>query len=503
MSEVRDPLSTPVASRDALPANSIGLFGTTSSTLANIAPALSVFLTIPAIVIAMGSMAPWAFVLAAIAILATGNSLIEFTRRMPSAGGFVSYITRAAAGSRTEGEADSKSGSRAQSRSGSKSGTFLGAMTFYLLLLVYPVSIGSVVVFIGSWTVSYTGWSPGSWIWITLAAIVIAIPVLLRGTGISVKAAFLLFLTEALVLVVFSIVVLIRAHGALGVPFHSVGGSPGGFAGIGGLTFGLAVFAYVGWENSAPLAEESRDPRRTIPRTVVLSVGVVMLVFFLTAYALVVGFAGWQGGPKGMTSIGTLASPYLTLTSHYAPWLHLIMFLIGITSSVGCFLAAALPGSRYIFHGARARLLPGSLARVSGSTGVPIASIIVYVVLTIATTVILDLILHNAVSIATYEAGISTVPLLIIYGATCALLPFFVWRADRATFSPLRHVLYPLIGIGVVGYGVWESVNPGQAPPANHYWIYVLAYLLVAAAGALYALRANGPKAEVLSRGLE
>jgi hypothetical protein len=45
---------------DQLPAGSLGLFDTTSSTLANIAPALSVFLTIPAIVIAMGTMVPWA-----------------------------------------------------------------------------------------------------------------------------------------------------------------------------------------------------------------------------------------------------------------------------------------------------------------------------------------------------------------------------------------------------------------------------------------------------------
>jgi amino acid transporter len=475
--------TTTSAETGRLPANSIGLFGTTSSTLANIAPALSVFLTIPAIVISMGSMAPWAFVLAAIAILATGNSLIEFTRRMPSAGGFISYVTRASKGDR--------------------SGTFLGSMTFYLLLFIYPVSVGSVVVFIGSWTVSYTNWPAGSWIWITLGAMLVGLPVLLRGTGLSVKAAFTMFLTEAVVLVVFACVVLIRAHGALGVPFHAIGGSPGGFAGIGGLTFGLAVFAYVGWENSAPLAEESRDPRRTIPRTVVLSIGVVMVVFFLAAYALVVGFAGWQGGRTGMASIGTLANPYLSLTSHYAPWLHLIMFLIGITSSFGCYLAAGLPGSRYIFHGSRAGLLPGWLARVSPRTGVPYASISLYVGLMLATTVILDLILHSAGSIATYEAGISTVPLLIIYGAICVLLPFFVWRVDRGSFNVLRHVVYPVLGVAVVGYGIWESINPSQAAPADHYWIYVLAYLVAGAAGGLYALRRSGPRSAVLSRGLD
>jgi amino acid transporter len=484
MSETAVPAPASTGPTHELRADSIGLFGTTSSTLANIAPALSVFLTIPAIVIAMGSMAPWAFVLAAVAILATGNSLIEFTRRMPSAGGFISYITRAA--SRQEG-----------------GGGFLGAMTFYLLLFIYPVSVGSVVVFIGSWTVGYANWPAGSWIWITLAAMAIGVPVLLRGTGISVKAAFVLFLTEALALLVLSVIVLVRAHGALGVPFHAIGGSPGGFAGIGGLTFGLAVFGYVGWENSAPLAEESRDPRRTIPRTVVLSILVVMLIFFISAYALVVGFAGWQGSAAGMKSIAGAASPYLSLASHYAPWLHLIMFLIGITSSLGCFLAAAMPGSRYIFHGARAGLLPRPLARVSGRTGVPLPSILVYVGLMVVATVLLDLIMHNAVTISTDEAGISTVPVLIIYGATCVLLPPFVLRVDRAHFSVLRHVLFPLLGVAVMGYGIWESVNPGQAAPADHYWIWVLAYLVVAAAGALIVRRGVGANSAALSQGLE
>jgi amino acid transporter len=469
-----------------LPANSIGLFDTTSSTLANIAPALSVFLTIPAIVIAMGSQAPWAFAIAAVAILATGNSLIEFARRMPSAGGFISYITRAA-----------------RNRENRGAGSFLGAMTFYLLLFIYPVSVGSVVVFIGSWTVGYTGWPTGSWIWITLAAMAVGVPVLLRGTGISIRTAFALFLTEAVALLVLSVIVLVRAGGALGVPFHAIGGSPGGFSGIGGLTFGLAVFAYVGWENSAPLGEESRDPRRTVPRTVVLSILITMAVFFISAYALVVGFAGWRGAAAGMKAIiDDTASPYLTLASHYAPWLHLIMFLIGITSALSCYLAAAMPGTRYIFHGARAGLLPRPLARVSRRNGVPVPSIAVYVGLMVVATVVLDLILHNPITIATDEAGISTVPVLVIYGATCVLLPLFILRVDRAHFSWLRHALFPLIGVAVMGYGIWESVNPSQAPPANRYWIWVLVYLVVAAAGALIMLTRGGANESALAQGL-
>jgi amino acid transporter len=222
------------------------------------------------------------------------------------------------------------------------------------------------------------------------------------------------------------------------------------------------VFAFVGWENSGPLAEESRDPRRTIPRTVVLSIAITTVVFFLAAYALVVGFAGWQGASTGMASIGTLGNPYLTLTGQYAPWLKLVMFLIGVTSSFGCYLAAGLPGSRYIFHGARAGLLPSPLARISSKTSAPTAAIAVYVGLITVATVLLDIWLRDPVKIASYEAGISTVPLLIIYGTTCVRLPFFVWRTDRGTFSVVRHVVLPLIGLAVVGYGVWESINPGR-----------------------------------------
>lgn len=133
----------------------------------------------------------------------------------------------------------------------------------------------------------------------------------------------------------------------------------------------------------------------------------------------------------------------------------------------------------------------------------PYASILVYIGGTILTTVILDLIFRNAANISTWEAGISTVPLLIIYGATCVMLPFFVWRTDRGTFSPVRHVLVPLVGVGVMGYGVWMSIKPSQPGVAGKYWIYVLAYLVVAGLGAVYALRSHRVKAQALAAGLD
>jgi amino acid transporter len=468
-----------------LAGNSLGLFDTTSSTLANIAPALSVFLTIPVIVASMGAMAPWAFVIAAVAILCTGNSLIEFTKRIPSAGGFVSYLARAA-GAKSRG-----------------AGTFAGSVAFYLLLLIYPVSVGSLAVFFGSWTASYAGWPDGTWIWMALLSIAISVPFLLMGTSISVRLAFLLFLVEGAALMVLSVIVLIKARHAIGVPLHAVDGL--GFKGFAGLSFSLAIFGFVGWENSGPLGEESRDPRRTIPRTVVISILVVMLVLFVSAYALVVGFAGWQGASNGigLLASGKLSSPYLTLAGHYANWLHFVMFLIGLTSSLGGFVAASLPGTRYFFHGARAGLLPRQVALVSKRTGVPWVAMSTYIILTAFVTVLLDVVMHNASSIAGDEAGISTVPLLMIYVATCLLLPVFVWKVDRASFSVTRHALLPLAGAAVAGYGIWESIKPGQGFPADRYWIFVLLYVVLAVAGAAIGMRRRRSSYEALARGLE
>ena len=74
------------APQTELARGALTLFDTLSSTLANLAPVEGIFLAITLVVFAMGSMAPWAFLIAGIAILATGNTMSEFSRSIPSAG---------------------------------------------------------------------------------------------------------------------------------------------------------------------------------------------------------------------------------------------------------------------------------------------------------------------------------------------------------------------------------------------------------------------------------
>ena len=174
--------------------------------------------------------------------------------------------------------------------------------------------------------------------------------------------------------------------------------------------------------------------------------------------------------------------------------MHWGVVAIGVISPAACYLASVTTCSRWTFASARGGLLPRQLARVSDRTGVPAAAVVLWVTIIAALCVIPYFMLHgNAVTIAAYEAGIGTVPLLMVYVLASAITPIYIWRHDRATFRITAHVLPSLAGVAVVGYGVYEFVLPSQPSPANTFWAYILALVVIAAIAAAVAVRLRGP----------
>lgn len=466
--------SSQAAGPATLARGALSLFDTISSTLANLAPVEGVFLSITLVVAAMGAQAPWGFLLAGIAILATGNTLSEFSKSIPSAGSFVTFVGRGVGGKAL------------------RTGAVLGGITYYLLMICYPVTVGAVVVFMGSWVSSLLNWGNGGWLAVTLGGVALAVPLLLRGVVISARASFIMFCSEALGLIVLAVVVLIRAHGHLGAPFHASGGAPGGFRGLAGLTFALAVSGFVGWENSGALAEESRNPRRYIPITVYSSVVIIAGLYVLSSWAAVAGFASWKGPVAGVNFLGSPAeaTPFLDLSRHFSPWFDWFIGLVGFTSSFGCFIAAANSQSRITFNGARAGLLPRQVAAVSPRTKVPWASVLVYVGLLVVLVVVPYFAMHgDAVSIFSDEAGIGTVPILLAYLLANIALPLHM--LGRPGFRFVRHLIVPLLGSAVLVYGIYEFVQPNQPAPANVFWAWILGIVVLAMAATAYAYLRN------------
>src|SRR4029434_4730152 len=65
-----------------------------------------------------------------------------------------------------------------------------------------------------------------------------------------------------------------------------------GFAGLSGVIAGsvYTILAFIGFEAAAPLAEEAKDPRRTIRPAVPYTCRVIGLFYVLTTYAATVAF---------------------------------------------------------------------------------------------------------------------------------------------------------------------------------------------------------------------
>lgn len=448
--------------------NALSLFETISATLANLAPAEGIFLSVGLTVAFMGSRAPWAFLIAMIAVFTLGNTMSEFSRVRPSAGSFVSYI-----------------GNSLRSYS-PRLALLVSTACFVLLTISYPITIAAVVVFLGSWVNSLI---PAlNWMLVAVAAVVLATPLLLRGVVISTIWAFIFFLIEAVGLILLSIAVLILAGGNIGVPFTNLGGT----AGLGGLAlaFPIAISGFVGWENSGALAEEAKNPRRDIPITVFASIFIVGMIYVLSSYAAVAGFAGIQAkDPMGNLSVDP--APYLTLAQHYIPWFAVIVGIVGVTSSVGCYIAAANSQTRITFNSAREGLLPSVFARVTkGAKPVPYVSVLLYAGLTLA-LIIIPGIWIMPTNIFAYEATIGTVPIVLVYLLANLALPLYFWRNARNQFNWFKHVIVPLIGVGVLALPIWGFFAPGQTPPFNYFGWFFLGLIVISIAWAVYVMTAR------------
>src|SRR5690349_24747961 len=81
--------------RSDLRPNSMGLVGATMQAITHIAPAIAALFFTQFIVSLAGITAPLAYVVGIIVVLMLGNTLVQFSKHLPSAGGYYTYVSRA------------------------------------------------------------------------------------------------------------------------------------------------------------------------------------------------------------------------------------------------------------------------------------------------------------------------------------------------------------------------------------------------------------------------
>jgi amino acid transporter len=457
------PSVTGDAGGDRLRGGTLSLVDIASSTMANIGPAMSFYFGFGLLASTAGVASPLTIVVAGITVALLGNTLAQFSRAHPSAGGFITFV-------------------------GKTFGATSAVTTALLVTCGYIIAMASVIAISGGFleiTLNYYFHWNVPWILFTLALTSLAVVLMIRGVGMSTRIAGFFFAIEMVVLVVVSVVTIAK-HGAhLSIKPFSPGHVKGGMSGL-AEGFPLAVYMFIGWENSAALAEETENPRRNVGRAVFSSVGIMSVGYVLFAYATVTGF-GYDADKVGASDV-----PFIDVAHGTIGVLVFFAYLAGLTSTLGALISGTNSQTRLLFSAGRERLLPGFLGRVDPNRRTPINAILVFVaaaVLIIGGWGLLHIIggkgTMDPVNFFAESSTMGTILILLVYLASNVALPFYYRRYKRAEFSVVRHAILPLIGAAAIVVPLYYLAKPGQATPYD--WFPYLA-LGVLAVAVLYAV---------------
>ena len=211
---------------------------------------------------------------------------------------------------------------------------------------------------------------------------------------------------------------------------------------FGGLkTMGLALmwimFAYSGWNASAYVGSEVRDPSRNLPRSLLLGTGIVALLYF--ALNLFYIYAISPAQMEGVISIAGLASGNLFGPSAETVLSLLISF--ALFSSLSAYL---ILGPRVYYSMARDGIFFKSIAYVDPKCAVPTRSIILQGA--IAAVMVLFGTFDQLLTYMGFSLGIF--PLLAVLGV------FKLRRTGRSAVKlpgfPVAPAVYILIGASIL-----------------------------------------------------
>ncbi len=441
----------------------LGLVDIAAATMANIAPAMSFYFGFGFLALTAGEAAPLTILVAIVAIALLGNTVSEFTKVTPSTGGFITFV-----------------GKTFGPQSAVTTALLTGAGYIAAMASVIAISGGFFQYLLQFYNVG--GLKNVPWIVWTLVFLAFAAFMMVRGVKVSTRLAGAFFFFELAVLVVVSVASLIKFHGNLSWEPFNPAKITGGFSGL-GVAFPLAIYLFIGWENSAALAEETDQPRKNVPKAVFSSIGLMGVSYLLFAYSTVIGFKG------NVTTLGAATVPFLSVAHEVLAFFAFLGFIAGMTSTVGSLIAGTNSQARLIFNAGREGLLPKFIGKVHATRRTPVNALLFF--LSLSTGIILVWGLLHVIGGAKYSGSMSafnfffesstfgTILVLLVYAATNLSLPFYIRRNHPEIFNGFRHGFLPILGTAWIFVPLYYLAKPGQATPYDWFPWAALVFLVV------------------------
>ncbi|MFE9098859.1 APC family permease [Streptomyces sp. NPDC007264] len=427
----------------------IGLREVLFQSITAMAPAAAVAASIPAGAAFAGGSLPLSVLVALVACLFTASCVAELARQLPAAGSVATY---AAQGLHPA------------------VGFLVGWGYVFVEALVPPL----LLLQLGFTTAGtlHQEWSSYPedlwWPWALAGAVVIALAGYF-GVRASARFGTVLGVFEILVFLVFALWLIVRTGGGNTLSVFGTAHTAKGHGGMGGVFAGsvYTVLAFAGFEAAAPLAEETKDPRRVMHRAVLGAALAIGLFYVVTTYAMSVFI-----GPDRFTAFGASgASSWEGVARASFGLFWVLVFLAVVNSTIANANACANVSTRTAFALARIRVFPSLFARVHPRYRSPAAGVAVQGAVAVAVVLGLGLYYDPVTAFLLLATIIVTVVIGVYIVVNLACAGYFL-RRRRELFGPVRHLLFPLLGIvafvpallTAAGLPVFDFVSELTAP---------------------------------------
>lgn len=437
--------TSPGAEQPTLQANAIGLPGVLFQSITTMAPASAVAFSLGAAIPFAGGALPLAVLIGLVVCSLIAFNIGSLARFLPSAGGYFTYVSRGL---------------------GVQAGWMTGWLFSLTYLLIVPLQLLVLGPVADSFVQQYFHFTFGTVGWAVWAMIFAAIIFGLTYCGIKLSAntSVVLGCIEITVFVLLSIWLIATAGSSnTAATFNPASSLQSGLGGWLGILHGMifAFLAFAGFESSAPLAEEAHNPRRTVPRAILLAAISIGIFYVFCSYA---GVVGW--GFNKISSYPNNPDPWGTMASRVWGVFSFVVILAILNSALANANAGVNAASRVLYAMGRTRTLPTPLAQINRRFRTPGVAIIFTLLVGVAFTLWPGFVYGPSVAFGLLGT-IITILILVVYMATCLSVPFFYWREHRDIFNALRHIILPLVPFIVLIFPIYAQFVPAPAPPYN------------------------------------
>ncbi len=464
----------------------IGLRQVLFQSITQMAPGASVVFGIGIIILYSGAASPFSLLIALAGGIFVAIAVGQLATRIPSAGGFFSYTSVAL-------------------------GKWVGYLQGWLYSPMYFLFICANTL---SWGLisrdfmdSYLNIKPPIWLMIVLLVATVAFLAYLGVQG-STNVTVILGIAELAILLVITILLIIKAGSAntLSVfdPGRASGTNPSHFQAI----FLGVVYAFgllLGLEAAVPLSEETRNPRRTIPRAVVLATVAIGAFYILALYAAVVAW------PDALPKFFDSANPWKEMADSRLGTFFGFMVLVAILNSLVAVSQAGFNSqSRVLFASARARVAPPVLGKLHPKRDTPYVALGAVAIATLVADLIASEVFGDAFSAFIFFLTLATITYLIQYLIIAVACLVFFATKGRDEFNIGLHVVAPILAGVVLAPALWYSMKDLTYPanwavPVIAIWagLGVLALIVMRLRGADLGVEENRLAAAIHGREIE